>query len=90
MPSRSGGFRLGGVHPTPSCVGSTPLRVNDPTYNSQGKRMSFASNLKARRAAPPTSNSLPYAACCKLSAASCISLCPILNLQSTIYNPQCP
>jgi hypothetical protein len=56
MSSRSDGFRLGGVHPTPSSVGSTPLRVNDPTYDSQGKRMSFASNLK--RSAPPTSNSM--------------------------------
>ncbi len=33
LSSRSDGFRLGGVHPTPSSVGSTPLRVNDPTYS---------------------------------------------------------
>jgi len=29
---RSGGFRLGGVHPTSIIVGSTSLRENDPTY----------------------------------------------------------
>ena len=32
---RSGGFRLGGVHPTPRVVGSTSLRENDPTYDSR-------------------------------------------------------
>jgi hypothetical protein len=30
--SRSGGLRLGGVHPTPNAVGSTSLCENDPTY----------------------------------------------------------
>jgi hypothetical protein len=47
--------------------------------------MSFASNLKARRAAPPTSNSLP-AASCPLPAVFPSAQSSICNLQSTIPN----
>jgi len=73
MPSRSDGFRLGGVHPTPSSVGSTPLRVNDPTYDSFSDQSEIL-NLKS---------SISHALCPLPNPQS-----PIRNPHSAIRIPQ--